>query len=109
VLEKIDWKLNVLSAFQFEDLLYKRIGITPDDAFKTMMKRTMNTLAPLHELQHVSAYVIAAIAILSVSRRQGPEGKYAEHLELLTAACCVSGRQAVQLEEDVAMAVELLE
>jgi hypothetical protein len=109
VLEKIGWKLNVLSAYQFEDLLYKQIGFTPDDEFTTMMKRTMTTLAPLHELQHVSAYVIAAIAILSVSRRQGPEGKYAEHLELLTAACCVSGRQAVQLEEDVAMAVELLE
>jgi hypothetical protein len=109
VLEKIGWKLNVLSAYQFEDLLYKQIGFTPDDEFTTMMKRTMTTLAPLHELQHKSACVIAAVAILSVFRRIGPEGRYAKHLELLAAACCVSGREAVELEEDVAMAVRLLE
>ena len=109
VLEKIDWKLNVLSAYQFEDLLYKRIGFTPDDDFKTMMKRTMTTVAPLYGLQHLSAYTIAAVAILSVFRRQGPEGRYAKHLELLTAACGLSGRQAVKMEEDVAMVVGLLE
>ena len=55
------------------------------------------------------ALALAAVAILSVFRRQGPEGRYAKHLELLAAACGLSGREAVALEEDVAMAVGLLE
>jgi hypothetical protein len=109
VLEKIGWRLNLLSAYQFEDILYKHIGFTPDGAFNDMMRRTMKTLAPLHQLQHKSVCVIASVAILSAFKRQGPEGGYAKYLELLTAACGLSGRQAVELEEEVEMAVGMLE
>ena len=105
VLEMIEWGLNFLSAYQFEDLLYTEINFTPDENFKGIMKHTLAELAPMHELQHLNTCVIAAVAILSVLRRNGPEARYAQNLELLATACDLSGRQARELEQYVAMAV----
>ena len=109
VLEKIEWNLNVLSAYQFEDLLYTELNFIPDDNFKVTVKQMMTTLAPMQELQHMNACVIAAVAILSVFRRQGPERRFTRNLELLANACNLSGRQALKMDECVAMVMRELE
>lgn len=108
VIDKIEWRLNLLNAYQFEDLLHKQIGFVPDDAYNAMMKRTMKTLAPLHQLQDKSVCTVAAIAMLSVFKRQEPEATYATHLKAISAACGLSGRHEVALEQNVNMAVAVL-
>tara|TARA_B110000902_G_scaffold252220_1_gene313417 strand:- start:810 stop:1685 length:876 start_codon:yes stop_codon:yes gene_type:complete len=108
VLQKIEWRLNLLNAYQFVDLLNKNIGFVPDPAFNAMMKRTMKTLAPLHQLQDKSVCTVAAIAMLSVFKRQEPEATYSTHLKAISAACGLSGRHEVALEQSVNMAVVML-
>lgn len=109
VLDKIGWKLNILSAYNFEDLLRRQIGYTPDDYYSSVIDSTLCVISPLYELQHKSVCVIAAVAMLSAFKRQGPEAFYAHQLERLARACELRGRKVVELEEDVKMAVRVIE
>ena len=110
VLDMIQWRLYTLTAHSFEGLLYTETGFEPDDSFRFMMKPTLADLSTLYEFQHKNQCVVAAVAILSVLRRQGvAEERYGTYFELLRVACGLSLDEADSLNRDVEYAVHLRE